>query len=122
MTGVGFAVCVSCILHAMTDLAVISWSGHAIYQLYTLQSFPENFFTSKVLVRFKKLKESCHIPVEKNRCFQRGNPQFFHALNVKCFQPNFAIFFTFLFTNSENATKSKFREETLNILSALKFT
>jgi len=51
MTGVGFAVCISCILHAMTDLAVISWSGHAIYQLFTLKSFPENFFSSKVLVK-----------------------------------------------------------------------
>jgi hypothetical protein len=40
---------------------------------------------------------------------------------VKRFQPNFAIFLTRFFTNSENATKSKFRQETLNILSALKF-
>ncbi len=63
------------------------------------------------------------------------------ALKVKCFQPNFAILFTlffstesemlsakvwhifhmFFFTNSENPTKSKFSQETLNILSALKF-
>ncbi len=47
---------------------------------------------------------------------------FFSALKVKRFQPNFSIFFTLFFTNSENATKSKFRQETLNILSALKFT
>jgi hypothetical protein len=44
-------------------------------------------------------------PIEKNQCFQ----------------PNFAIFFLLLFTISENATKSKFRQEILNILSALKF-
>ncbi len=44
-------------------------------------------------------------PIQKNRCFQ----------------PNFHIFFTLFFTNSENATKSKFRQETLNILSVLKF-
>jgi hypothetical protein len=36
-------------------------------------------------------------------------------------QPNFAIFFTPFFANSETATKSKFRQETLNILSTLKF-
>jgi hypothetical protein len=41
---------------------------------------------------------------------------------VKCFQSNFAIFFSSFFTNSENATKSKFRQETLNILGVLKFT
>jgi hypothetical protein len=46
----------------------------------------------------------------------------FSALKMKCFQPNFAIFFTLFFTNSENATKSKFRQETLNILSTFKFT
>jgi hypothetical protein len=44
------------------------------------------------------------------------------ALKVKCFQPNFAIFFMLFFTNSENATNSKFRQEMLNILSPLKFT
>ncbi len=44
------------------------------------------------------------------------------ALKVKCFQPNFAIFFMLFFTNSENATKSKFRQKRLNILSTLKFT
>jgi hypothetical protein len=38
------------------------------------------------------------------------------------FQPNFAIFFMLFFTNCENATKSKYRQEMLNILSALKFT
>jgi hypothetical protein len=46
---------------------------------------------------------------------------FFSALKVKGLQPNFAIFFTLFFTNCENATKSKFRQETLNISSALKF-
>jgi hypothetical protein len=46
---------------------------------------------------------------------------FFSALKVKCFQPNFAIFFTLFFTNIENATKSKFRQEMLNTLSTLKF-
>jgi hypothetical protein len=48
------------------------------------------------------------------------------ALKVKCFQPDFAIFFTHFFANSENATKfkdtSEFRQEMLNILSALKFS
>jgi hypothetical protein len=47
---------------------------------------------------------------------------FFSALKVKHCQPNFAIFFTLFFTNCETATKSKFSQETLNILSALKFT
>jgi hypothetical protein len=47
---------------------------------------------------------------------------FFSALKVKCFQPNFVIFFTLFFTNSENVTKSKFKQETLNILTKLKFT
>jgi hypothetical protein len=46
---------------------------------------------------------------------------FFSALKVKCFQPNFARFFRLFFTSSENATKSKFRQETLNILTGLKF-
>jgi hypothetical protein len=43
---------------------------------------------------------------------------FFSAL--KCFQPNFTIFFTLFFTISENTTKSKFRQEKLNILSVIK--
>ncbi len=46
---------------------------------------------------------------------------FFSTLKVKRFHPNFAIFFHAFFTNSENATKSEFRQETLNILSTLKF-
>ena len=50
LTGVGYAVCISCIVNAMTDLAVISWSGHAIFQLFNGQAFPENFFFGKVLV------------------------------------------------------------------------
>jgi hypothetical protein len=44
------------------------------------------------------------------------------ALRVKHFQPNFAIFSMLFFTNSENTINSKFSQETLNILSALKFT
>ncbi len=45
---------------------------------------------------------------------------------MKCFQPDFChIFRTFPFINSENTTKfketSEFKQETLNILSALKF-
>ncbi len=47
---------------------------------------------------------------------------FFSAMKVKCFQPNFAIFFMLFFTSIENATKSKFRQEMLNILSVIKFT
>ncbi len=42
------------------------------------------------------------------------------ALKVKRFQPNFIIIFMNFFANNENATKSKFRQETLNILSVLK--
>jgi hypothetical protein len=49
----------------------------------------------------------------------------FSALNVKCFQPDLAIFFARFFANSENTTKfketSKFRQEMLNILSVLKY-
>ncbi len=47
--------------------------------------------------------------------------RFFSALKVKCFQPNFAIFSCIFFTNSKNGTISKFSQEMLNILSALKF-
>jgi hypothetical protein len=47
------------------------------------------------------------------------------ALKVKCFQPDFAIFFKRFFSNIETATKfkysSEFRQEMLNILSTLKF-
>ncbi len=42
-----------------------------------------------------------------------------------CFQPDFVIFFARFFANSENTSKfketSEFRQEMLNILSALKF-
>jgi hypothetical protein len=50
LTGVGFAVSISCVVNAMTDLAVISWCGQAIFQLFSGQAFPENFFFGKVLV------------------------------------------------------------------------
>jgi hypothetical protein len=47
------------------------------------------------------------------------------ALKVKRFQPDFAIFFTRFFANCETATKfneaSEYRQEILNILTALKF-
>jgi hypothetical protein len=43
------------------------------------------------------------------------------ALKVTRFQPNLAMFFTLFSPNSENATKSKFSQEMLNILGALKF-
>jgi hypothetical protein len=47
------------------------------------------------------------------------------ALKVKCFQPDFTIFFAHFFANGENTTKSKetseFRQEMLNISSSLKF-
>ncbi len=42
------------------------------------------------------------------------------ALKVKRFQLNFAIFFMRFFTNSENATESKFRQEKLNNLKRVK--
>jgi hypothetical protein len=38
------------VVNAMTDLAVISWCGQAIFQLFSGQAFPENFFFGKVLV------------------------------------------------------------------------
>jgi hypothetical protein len=47
------------------------------------------------------------------------------ALKVKRFQPDFAIFIARFFAISEDATKfketSELRQETLNILSVLKF-
>jgi hypothetical protein len=47
------------------------------------------------------------------------------ALKVKYFQLDFTIFFAHFFANGDNATTSKetskFRQEKLNILSALKF-
>ncbi len=47
------------------------------------------------------------------------------ALKVKRFQSDYTHIFHAFFANSENATKfketSEFRQETLNILSALKF-
>ncbi len=62
------------------------------------------------------------LPIEKNDAFSAENfaiffACFFSAMKVQCLQPNFDIFFA----NSENPTKSKFRQEKLNILSALKF-
>ncbi len=71
-------------------------------------------------------------PLEINECFQcwKWNtlslitPYFSHvfsALKVKHSQPYFAIFFACFFINSENTTKFKFRQKTLNILSVLKF-
>ncbi len=53
-------------------------------------------------------------PIGKNQCFQRWK---WNPLSL-----NFDIIFMLFFTISENASKSKFRLEMLNILSALKFT
>ena len=52
LTGVGFAVCVSCIFHSITNLGVITWSCQAFYFLFTDQKFPEKrdrFFEDKIL-------------------------------------------------------------------------
>ncbi len=73
--------------------------------------------TSKIALENALLKKSM-LSALKASIFQA----FFSALKVKCFQSNFAIFFTLFFTDSENATKYKFRKEILNILSVFKFT
>ena len=49
LTGVGFAICVSCMFQSMVDMAVITWSSKAFYLLFTNQSFAENFFFGSVL-------------------------------------------------------------------------
>eukprot|EP00093_Oithona_nana_P008682 08682.XXX_255129_257662_1 [CDS] Oithona nana genome sequencing. len=49
LTGVGFAICVSCMFQSMVDMAVITWSSKAFYLLFTDQSFAENFFFGSVL-------------------------------------------------------------------------
>ena len=52
LTGIGFAVCVSCVFHSMASLGVITWSCQAFYYLFTQQEFPEKrirFFEDRVL-------------------------------------------------------------------------
>ena len=51
LTGVGFAICVSCMFQSMVDMAVITWSSKAFYLLFTEQSSKqlENFFFDSVL-------------------------------------------------------------------------
>ena len=52
LTGVGFAICVSCMFQSMLDMSIITWSGQAFYLLF---ADPENsknfedFFYGKVL-------------------------------------------------------------------------
>ena len=52
LTGVGFAICISCLFQSMLDMSIITWSGQAFYLLF---ADPENsknfedFFYGKVL-------------------------------------------------------------------------
>ncbi len=69
--------------------------------------------TPWTLKRCPLLIRSRNNPIEINRCFQ-----FWKWNTFSLISPYFSQVF---FTNSENATKSKFRQETLNILRALKF-
>ena len=48
-TGVGFAICVSCLFQSIVDMSVITWSAQAFYLLFSGQEFKENFFREKVL-------------------------------------------------------------------------
>ena len=48
-TGVGFAICVSCMFQSIVDMSVITWSAQAFYLLFTGQVFTENFFYGQVL-------------------------------------------------------------------------
>ena len=49
LTGVGFAICVSCMFQSIVDMSVITWSAQAFYLLFTGQVFTENFFYGQVL-------------------------------------------------------------------------
>ena len=49
LTGVGFAICVSCLFQSIVDMSVITWSAQAFYLLFTDQVFTENFFYGQVL-------------------------------------------------------------------------
>ena len=49
MTGVGFAVLVTLLFVAVTELAVLTWSSQAFYLLFSGQALPENFFYKRVL-------------------------------------------------------------------------
>ena len=44
LTGVGFAQCASCVALSLTNLAVVTWSCQAIYNLFTTTSVPDTFF------------------------------------------------------------------------------
>ena len=49
LTGLGFAICVSCMFQSIVDMSVITWSAQAFYLLFTGQVFTENFFYGQVL-------------------------------------------------------------------------
>lgn len=49
LTGVGFAIGVSCMIQSIVDMSVITWSAQAFYLLFTGQVFTENFFYGQVL-------------------------------------------------------------------------
>jgi len=49
LTGVGFAQCASCVALSLTNLAVVTWSCQAIYNLFTTTSVPDTFFNKVVL-------------------------------------------------------------------------
>jgi len=49
LTGVGFAMCASCIIVCLTNFAVITWSCQALYLLFSEQSLSETFFNKRVL-------------------------------------------------------------------------
>jgi len=48
-TGVGFAICISCMFQSIVDMSIITWSAQAFYLLFTGQVFTENFFYGQVL-------------------------------------------------------------------------
>ena len=49
MTGVGFAVLVTLLVHAMCDMAVVTWAAQAMFVLFSGQALPDNFFYRRVL-------------------------------------------------------------------------
>ena len=49
LTGVGFAICISCVFQSIVDMSIITWSAQAFYLLFTGQVFTENFFYGQVL-------------------------------------------------------------------------
>ncbi len=97
-----------------SNLWNILWPPFSVDQLTTIH--PDPFLSQVVLLNtssvFKWALSALLLfsdPYWKNRCFQRWK---WNA---------FSLMLPYFFANSENATKSKFSQETLNVLSALKF-